>query len=334
MIDQRRGLETENSPELTEEELRRLHDLQILDNQLRMGQEGQVNELERMYNPPGQDSKRGIKEYIQDEAREKIKKQVEEKIKKRMAERAAKKAAARQGAKAAAERQVEKQAVKQVGAQVAKRGLLAIFADPITWPILLVILVILLVFISAIIIVILGLENSKVANPQSDIVQNVPITEKEGWVWLTGTEIPVDIAQITPPNEARVKESVFILLQQLYQRTMAEDVPDENRIMWQVTSAYRVNAEGCHGLGEAVDIGIRDPRPVPAVDPVTGETLINNKGFPLFNDPRIFRIKSIASELGGFGEIIDEYNYPTSRATGTHIHLGLRGYKYCLDTDE
>jgi hypothetical protein len=160
---------------------------------------------------------------------------------------------------------------------------------------------------------------------------NRPGLQDEGFVNISAINVvggPIPTEGIDAANQpARVKQTIADKLAVLWRLS---HTPPYN-LDWVVTSAWRSgNSTSCHSLGEAVDIGLR-PQPSPAVD-ASGQQLRNNAGRPLYNDPRINTLIQLGRQAG-FAFILDEYNYPTGRATGGHVHMSIGGYLYCVDND-
>ncbi|MDP4000751.1 MAG: hypothetical protein Q8P83_00725 [bacterium] len=121
--------------------------------------------------------------------------------------------------------------------------------------------------------------------------------EQLGLVPITG--VPVEGA-----SDPRLRQCMLTKVQTLYQLSQAAVPP----LDWVVTSAYRPNDVGSyHARGEAVDIAFRNPA----------------LGF-FSSDPRINQVIQLARSIGFVrpaGDVVDEYNQPSAKTEGPHIHL-------------
>lgn len=103
-------------------------------------------------------------------------------------------------------------------------------------------------------------------------------------------------------SDPRVRQCMFVKVQQIFNAAAAA------RLNITVTSAYRSDDfPSRHAYGEAVDIAIRPASP---------------------NQQQIARLVQIGRNAGftpPAGDTIDEYNNPTERTSGGHVHVEFNG---------
>lgn len=140
----------------------------------------------------------------------------------------------------------------------------------------------------------LGVNPTQLASPAVDTIGGQTPGEL-GLVPITG--VPVEGA-----SDPRLRQCMLNKVQRLYQ------LSQEAGLEWVVTSAYRPHSSGSyHARGEAVDIAFRNP-------PL---------GF-FSSDPRIDQVIQLARSIGFVdpaGDVVDEYNQPSAKTEGPHIHL-------------
>ena len=93
-----------------------------------------------------------------------------------------------------------------------------------------------------------------------------------------------------------------------------------------LTSAFRRGATtstgpSAHGRGEAVDIALVNPPPKPWGTAPLGQTM---NRFNVIRQKDIQTLIEIGEDLGFTpiaGDTLDEYNFPTDKASGPHVHI-------------
>ncbi|MGE5297803.1 MAG: hypothetical protein ACM3KM_01435 [Acidobacteriaceae bacterium] len=129
------------------------------------------------------------------------------------------------------------------------------------------------------------------------------------------TGVPVD--PNLPAWRAMVRSCMLRKIQQLYA------LSQQQGISWVVTSGYRPESTGSyHQSGEAADLALRNPTPVQNMG-IRPPNYIIPGSVPPTGDPRIAQLAALARQvfLNPQADVIDEYNQPSSKTEGGHIHV-------------